>query len=210
MTATRKLYEVLDVFKVEGKKEALFDIFVNLLKNERKWRVREAIADQMGFLCQVYNSENIARYIMPTAFSLCNDRVAIVRNKAASKISQILETFIPGLEDEEDPVCAGHRQIIIEMIRGYAASPNSTQRLVFVRILEEVVRYEPLFLAHFNDLLDKLAQDPVPAVRIGLALLLARKLPGASDRLRPLLEVTAARMREDPEPVVREQLASLP
>lgn len=60
------------------------------MKNPNKWRVREVVADQMGFLCQVFSPESIGKYIIPVAFKLCNDNVAIVRRKAASKICQIL------------------------------------------------------------------------------------------------------------------------
>ncbi len=77
----------------EHKRIELIDIFLFLQKDQKKWRVRESIAQQLTTLSTIYDLGTVFTYIIPMAFKLCTDSVSIVRDEAASKIGDIVKLF---------------------------------------------------------------------------------------------------------------------
>ncbi len=73
VAVVRNLLEFMSVFESEERRESLIDVFMGLQINNRKWRVREAIASQIDRLSLFFTGENIVKFVLPISFRLCSD-----------------------------------------------------------------------------------------------------------------------------------------
>ena len=78
----------------EEEREEMADVFMTLQNNQKKWRIKEAIAAQITSLAEVFTLHTIFGYLVPMAFKLCSDDVDCVRVIAASHVGGILKRFM--------------------------------------------------------------------------------------------------------------------
>lgn len=158
--ALQSLALFLQVFSVE-KRENMVDIFVQLQKDQKKWRIRELIARQIDKLTLIFSPKITFEIIAPISFKLCNDPVSFVREEAARKIYSILKA----LSDANE----AYRDSIIENVKGFSQSNRFTNRQSFIAMCEKIMKDADLFINHFLVDFAPLAQDKVANVRIAVA-----------------------------------------
>lgn len=93
------------------RREELADIYSQLQQGNRKWRIRQIIANQISTLAKLFMEDTIVRIIIPISFQLCKDEVAIVRETACSEIPALLRANMGR------PLC---EMIIIENVKSFA------------------------------------------------------------------------------------------
>jgi len=71
----------------------LIGVFEEFQKDQKKWRIRESIAKQLGNLLEIYPPLTIFQYIVPLLFKFCSDSVSIVREEAADKVGDFVQKF---------------------------------------------------------------------------------------------------------------------
>lgn len=177
--AIQNLALFLKVFKPE-KRENMIDIFLELQKDQKKWRIRELIARQIDKLTMIFSQEITFRYIAPISFKLCNDPVAYVRDEAAVKIHALLTA----LYKSSDPI---HRELVVENIKGFSQSNRYFNRQAFLLMMEKIMKEKEIFEKHFLENVIPLADDRVPNVRICLAKILKKSF----DKNRPVSQLPA-------------------
>ena len=67
------------------------------MDNERNWRFRLELADQLGALVTLFPPEDVKAYLAPLALSLVQDRVAAVRSAATLVVSNMILARDPSL-----------------------------------------------------------------------------------------------------------------
>lgn len=149
----------------QDKREELADIYSQIQQGNRKWRIRQIIAGQIGLLSKLFLEETIVKIIIPISFQLCKDDVASVREAACEQISALLQ------HNKGRPLC---ELLITENIKSFASYNRFTLRQSFVLMCDGLLEDLPFFHANFFALFEKLADDKVTNVRIGLAKVLAR------------------------------------
>jgi serine/threonine-protein phosphatase 4 regulatory subunit 1 len=117
--AIKNLANFLKVFDLD-KREHFVEIFVQLQKDQKKWRIRELIARQIHILAEIFTKETIFRMILPISIKLCNDIVSIVREEASKQIYSL----VLSLYDSEE----GYRETSIETVRLLSNSTKFSQR----------------------------------------------------------------------------------
>eukprot|EP01016_Furgasonia_blochmanni_P018633 TRINITY_DN2109_c0_g1_i3.p1 TRINITY_DN2109_c0_g1~~TRINITY_DN2109_c0_g1_i3.p1 ORF type:complete len:508 (-),score=98.30 TRINITY_DN2109_c0_g1_i3:695-2218(-) len=161
--AIKNLANFLKVFDLE-KREHYVEIFVQLQKDQKKWRIRELIARQIHILAEIFSKETIFRMILPISIKLCNDIVSIVREEASKQIYSL----VLSLYDSEE----GYRETAVETVRLLSNSTKFSQRQAFVFMCKNLMNYKEIFEKHFLDCFAGLKNDRVPNVRITIAKVL--------------------------------------
>ena len=93
------------------RREELADIYSQLQQGNRKWRIRQIIANQISTLAKLFMEDTIIRIIIPISFQLCKDEVAIVRETACSEIPALLRC------NKGREMC---EMIIVENVKSFA------------------------------------------------------------------------------------------
>lgn len=101
------------------KRESLIGVFEEFQKDQKKWRIRECIGQQLGELLEIYSPETIFQYMVPILLKFCSDSVSIVREEAAGKVGDFIQKL---------SVSEGLRCGLIQSIKAFGASPKYTQR----------------------------------------------------------------------------------
>jgi len=158
--AIQNLAFFLKVFRME-KRENMVDIFLDLQKDPKKWRIRELIANQIDKLTLIFSPETTFRIIAPISFKLCSDTVAFVREEASRKIHAVLKAVYNSEEV--------YRISVIENIKGFSQDKRFTNRQAYAIMCEKLMKSPEIFRANFLACLIPLASDKVPNVRIALA-----------------------------------------
>eukprot|EP01016_Furgasonia_blochmanni_P039261 TRINITY_DN4857_c0_g1_i7.p1 TRINITY_DN4857_c0_g1~~TRINITY_DN4857_c0_g1_i7.p1 ORF type:complete len:419 (-),score=52.76 TRINITY_DN4857_c0_g1_i7:93-1310(-) len=161
--AIRNLASFLKVFD-EERREHYVELFVQLQKDQKKWRIRELIAKQIKTLSEIFSKETTFRMIVPISIKLCNDVVSSVRDEASKQIYAL----VLRLYDSEDI----YRDNLIETIRLFSNSPKYTQRQAFIYMCKNLMNYREIFEKHFLDCFYNLRDDKIPNVRIAVAKVL--------------------------------------
>jgi serine/threonine-protein phosphatase 4 regulatory subunit 1 len=162
----------MKVFNPE-KRENMVDMFLELQKDQKKWRVRELIARQIDKLADIYSTETVFKIIAPISFKLCGDNVAIVRKQASKKVHAILKTLYN--------VNPQYRACIVENIVGFSSSTRYTHRQSFIQMTDKLMDTKEAFKEYFMKPLVTLATDKVTNVRICLAKIIKKKLKQQSE-----------------------------
>ncbi|KAL9974172.1 hypothetical protein ACROYT_G011183 [Oculina patagonica] len=140
--------------------------------NNRNWRFRFELAEQLMLLCELYEPKQVLQYICPIAISLATDRVADVRTIAFKLIGVLLQRLHSC--PEEGPA----HKYVCDIINKFAHSPQWTRRQAYAQLcqnlLEENVESGEQFCKEFLPSLLFLLSDPVPNVRLSLARTLAQ------------------------------------
>lgn len=98
----------------------MIEIFLQLQKDQKKWRIRELIANQIDKLAAIFSKDTVFQIIVPISFKLCSDVVSIVREEASKKIHFLLENLYDSQED--------YRRSVIENIKGFSVATRFTHR----------------------------------------------------------------------------------
>ncbi len=75
------------------RRESMIEVFLQLQKDQRKWRIRELIASQLDKLATLFSKDIVYQIITPIGFKLCTDAVSIVREEASRKMAFILDAL---------------------------------------------------------------------------------------------------------------------
>mmetsp|Transcript_60521 Transcript_60521/g.192103 ORF Transcript_60521/g.192103 Transcript_60521/m.192103 type:complete len:622 (+) Transcript_60521:182-2047(+) len=150
-------------------------------ENCANWRMRHAVASQLGPLGELYEAEGVATIIFPVGLQLCRDSVADVRVEAAAQLGAVMRRL------EADRVrlaLGGQLAACYAAVRELATSPSHVDRQVYVAVCAQLAgALEPaVMVAEFLPLMLSLAADAVPNVRMPLA----EALSGAVMRVEPL------------------------
>jgi len=173
--ALQSLAQFLKVFSIE-KRENMVDIFVQLQKDQKKWRIRELIARQIDQLVSIFSPKITFEIIAPISFKLCNDPVSFVREEAARKTYAILKALYHANDTYKD--------MIIENIKGFSQSNRFTNRQSFIAMCEKIMKDADIFINHFLVYFAPLTQDKVVNVRIAVA----KALENAFKKDRPICQ----------------------
>ncbi|XP_074617373.1 serine/threonine-protein phosphatase 4 regulatory subunit 1-like isoform X2 [Acropora palmata] len=140
--------------------------------NNRNWRFRFELAEQLVLLCELYAPKQVLQFICPIAISLATDRVADVRTIAFKLIGVLLQRLHTCSED--GPV----HKFVCDIINKFAHSPQWTRRQAYAQLcqnlLEQNAETGEQFSQEFLPSLLFLLVDPVPNVRLSLARTLAQ------------------------------------
>ena len=71
------------------------------MDNERNWRFRLELTEQLGSMMALYTPNDIREYLAPMATQLVQDRVAAVRVSATAVLSTMLHTSHPAPGHQE-------------------------------------------------------------------------------------------------------------
>lgn len=98
----------------------MIEIFLQLQKDQRKWRIRELIAVQLDKLATLFSKDIVYQIITPICFKLCTDTFAIVREEASRKIAYILDVLYNAGDEK--------RSAIISNIKSFSQSNRFIMR----------------------------------------------------------------------------------
>lgn len=74
----KHMSDIMHVLSYE-KRESLIGVFEEFQKDQKKWRIRECIGQQLDRILEIYKPESIFFYVLPILFKFCSDNVSIVR-----------------------------------------------------------------------------------------------------------------------------------
>lgn len=142
--------------------------------NERNWRFRLELAEQLGLMAELYSPNQVRDYLIPIGVLLVGDKVAQVRQMALKKISILVKR----LSLSDDLVLI--KGFLIEIAENFAHHQKWIHRQTFASLCNHFVDKRSLSLSQFaNDMLPhllNLSYDPVPNVRISVANALSQSI----------------------------------
>jgi len=142
--------------------------------NQRNWRFRQELAEQLILLCELFDSRSIMEHICPLSIALCMDKVADVRTGSYGLVSAVLHR----VHDENEPELL--KQICTKFIEQFAHSERWLGRQTFCQMCQNVLEENALPLSVFAEellpALLALGHDPIPNVRLNLAKVLAQRV----------------------------------
>uniref|UniRef100_A0A915ACP5 Serine/threonine-protein phosphatase 4 regulatory subunit 1 n=1 Tax=Parascaris univalens TaxID=6257 RepID=A0A915ACP5_PARUN len=178
------LKHLYDFFKLvtPGTRKKLLTVLASFLhsdaENERNWRSRHEYTRQCALLCDLYDVNDVNEYIAAIALTLATDRVASVRDEAASLLARVLSKFVryewrgqsAHVEIKTIPVTASFAN---DTIKGFARSKNWRRRQTFVKFCAKTLEFGQVSVEQFEFLLlpelVHLSADGVPNIRLAFA-----------------------------------------
>ena len=137
------------------------------MDNDRNWRFRQELADQLGLLVPLYSPQEVKDFLSPIALVLVRDKVAAVRHSAITVHIEMVRTLL----SSENPDLA--RNLLTNLIGQLASAERWVHRQTFAIFCQRV--FSDSSLDHdkvSNELLSQmldLAWDNVPNVRLAVA-----------------------------------------
>jgi len=140
------------------------------MDNDRNWRFRQELTEQMGQLIPLFTSEEVKTYLAPIAVILIKDKVAAVRTSAVNVHSIIVKTL---LEPEASTASGLVRVLLADLVVELAKSESWIHRQTYGSLALTLFQDSALEHTQFGqdilpNLLD-LAEDKVPNVRLMVA-----------------------------------------
>ncbi|XP_018090486.1 serine/threonine-protein phosphatase 4 regulatory subunit 1 isoform X2 [Xenopus laevis] len=171
----KHLYDFLKLLHADMRREYLYQLQEFLTTdNNRNWRFRYELAEQLILILELYNPRDIYDYLRSIAMALCSDKVSEVRWISYKLIVDILKKFYANGETELGI------NFIHELVVHFRHSSKWVGRQAFAFICQAVVEEECIpaeqFVVHLLPSLLSLASDPVPNVRVLLAKALKQTL----------------------------------
>lgn len=139
------------------------------MDNERNWRFRLELTDQLGQIVELYSADHIKEYLAPIALTLIQDKVSAVRLSATVVVSNMVRLQNSTL----------NTHLLAELADKLAYSSFWSRRQTFGVLCGELVTRIPYSLFS-QDLLPHLLEltwDRVPNVRMQVAKVLGQSLP---------------------------------
>ncbi|XP_023563295.1 serine/threonine-protein phosphatase 4 regulatory subunit 1 isoform X2 [Octodon degus] len=171
----KHLYDFLKLLHEDKRREYLYQLqeFV-VTANNRNWRFRYELAEQLILILELYNPNDVYDYLMHIALRLCADKVSEVRWISFKLVVAILQKFYSNSEG------ALGLNFINELIIRFRHCSKWVGRQAFAFICQAVVSEECVpveqFVQHLLPSLLSLKSDPVPNVRVLLAKALRQTL----------------------------------
>lgn len=169
------LAEFFEILPIDVRQDCFPYILQGLLdtENERNWRYRDLLSEQLILLCDQYDCQFIAEHISPVAVKLAHDRVAQVRETSSRLIGIILQKF-----DHSQPrSCA---ELLSQLRKHFACSDRWLLRLLYVKqcdmFLQEKRVNPSVFAVECIPSLISLSRDEVPNIRMAVGKLLHQTL----------------------------------
>jgi len=182
------------------------------MDNERNWRFREELAEQLERLIPLYSAAEVEEHLSPIAMTLIHDKVAAVRTTTA----RVLATLLAALSRSERPALASG--LLARSADTLSREPLWVHRQTYAELCRRVYLTGAVGAGDFcrlalPDLLE-LAQDRVPNVRLAGARTLLAVCGDPSNTETPFrdpavnphswrLAETELRLREDIDSDVR-------
>lgn len=140
----------------------------------RNWRVREMIARELGQIVKVISPQMVLEHMLPCAFDLCHDNVALVRNVAADQLAAILEIAQDlGANTHEGEGSIGQQwelvcDAIFEKICDLGKGRNYIDRCLCARLCSAALQrgIKILDKEGVKEVVHRFQRDPVQDVRI--------------------------------------------
>ena len=182
----KHLADFLKLLKHSDRKEYLPRLSEFLkMDNERNWRFREELAEQIGHLVVLFTPEEVKEHLSPIALVLLKDKVSAVRLSSVnvhtaiikyllhgySSISSTTELSSTACSSEDGPSLA--RVLLAELVEDLARVDRWTHRQTYALLCHHIFNSSAMDDSHFaadilQNLLD-LAWDKVPNVRLVVA-----------------------------------------
>lgn len=161
----RHLADFLKLLKPEVRGIYLYQLTDFLtIDNSRNWRFRYELARQLCSLTELYNADDIVRYICPITMRLAADKVVAVQEETGRLISTLFNKLHESGDTE-------NFNIFTERVTAaLAKSTRWKERALFCKICNLILRelFLPfnVFLKHFSSPLVQMARDRIVNVRI--------------------------------------------
>ncbi|XP_013373795.1 PREDICTED: serine/threonine-protein phosphatase 4 regulatory subunit 1-like isoform X2 [Chinchilla lanigera] len=171
----KHLYDFLKLLREDKRREYLYQLqeFV-VTDNNRNWRFRYELAEQLILILELYNPNDVYDYLMHIALRLCADKVSEVRWISFKLVVAILQKFY------SNSASALGLNFINELIIRFRHCSKWVGRQAFAFICQAVVSEQCVpvdqFVEHLLPSLLSLKSDPVPNVRVLLAKALRQTL----------------------------------
>lgn len=137
-------------------------------ENSANWRMRRALAIQLGGIARHVSYKNVEQNVVPLALHLWADPVADVRLAAGKELGAITARLL------EQGQHALHEIPLVQVILKYASSKSFYKRALFADACSRMIGplSEEDFASVFLPLLVQLASDKIPNVRLVVAMAL--------------------------------------
>lgn len=141
------------------------------MDNDRNWRFRQELTEQMGQLIPLFTSEEVKTYLAPIAVILIKDKVAAVRTSAVNVHGIIVKTLLEESSESSDSGLV--RVLLADLVVELAKSESWIHRQTYGSLALTLFQESALEHTQFGqdilpNLLD-LAEDKVPNVRLMVA-----------------------------------------
>jgi serine/threonine-protein phosphatase 4 regulatory subunit 1 len=143
------------------------------MDNERNWRFRQELAEQIGHLVMLFTPQEVKDYLAPIALVLIKDKVSAVRLSSVNVHTAIIQYLLHDTSSTEDgPSLA--RVLLAELVEDLARVDRWTHRQTYALLCLHIFntsttmedsQYASLILPNLLDL----ANDKVPNVRLAVA-----------------------------------------
>ncbi|XP_031552606.1 serine/threonine-protein phosphatase 4 regulatory subunit 1-like isoform X2 [Actinia tenebrosa] len=171
----KHLADFIELLPVDNRLDYL-PVLVDFLTtdNNRNWRFRHELAEQLMRISRFYNASCIQQFICPIAITLATDRVADVRT-IAFKLIGILLRRLHSAEDD-----GPSRKFVSDIIVKFANSQQWTRRQAYAQLchtlLEDNAESGIHFCKEFLPNLLHLLSDRIPNVRLSVARTLTKNI----------------------------------
>lgn len=148
------------------------------MDNDRNWRFRLELAEQLGLLVPLFSPQDAKAYLAPIALTLVQDKVSAVRCAATLVIAKMLTSSNSSSSQEEEERDLA-TFLVTDLAEKLAQSSHWARRQTFVMLCGELVQQLP-YSSFSQELLPhllELASDRVPNVRLQVARVLGQLLP---------------------------------
>ncbi|CAM9737733.1 unnamed protein product, partial [Pylaiella littoralis] len=202
--------QLADFFRemTPDQREKHLNVLVEILQTTSpfNWRLREVLAQQLPRLAPLLTPDSVFFAVVPVAFGLLNDPVAVVREKTFEVVAPLLQ--LAGAH-------SGARQAsMVSRVRELAHAHTYQARQMYVYICHSMAcsanmtHERPLFVQEFVPSLSELATDSVVNVRIAMS----RALSKCPDWVMELPDIRRAihHLVKDSNPDVRHFVSFLP
>ncbi len=141
------------------------------MDNERNWRFRMELTEQIGRLVPLFEAEEVKEHLAPIALILIKDKVAAVRNSAVNVYTVIVKALLQEDAEAGTPGAAGLIRVLLadliaELVENEKWIHRQTYAALCLQLFEvsalEHSQYAQDILPHLLDL----SADPVPNVRL--------------------------------------------
>ncbi|XP_074644442.1 serine/threonine-protein phosphatase 4 regulatory subunit 1-like [Tubulanus polymorphus] len=171
--AVRHLAEFIQLLVTDQRQHYLYKLpDIMATDNNRNWRYRMLLAEQLILMCDMYSSDDISEHLVHVSMALVSDKVAEVRRVAYRLVSVVLKKFY----DEK-----GERFLVSfvdDLVDKYGMSCKWYGRQTYCQLCENILENKSLpderFARDLLPTLNLLGADLIPNVRISLAKTLAK------------------------------------
>lgn len=141
------------------------------MDNDRNWRFRQELTEQMGQLIPLFTSEEVKTYLAPIAVILIKDKVAAVRTSAVNVHGIIVKTLLEESSESSDSglVRVLLADLVVELARNESWIHRQTYGSLALTLFQESALEHTQFGQDILPNLLDLAEDKVPNVRLMVA-----------------------------------------